>query len=261
MKRFTFFIFLITSLFFYSCNFSNTNSTETHSLQENYFDHSLSRDSIAYLKTYPILKKELASKKINIDEMEIFLRALKHEQQLEIYAKNKNESKFTFIKKYNFCVSSGALGPKRKQGDYQIPEGFYHIEIYNPLSSFHLSLGINYPNASDKILGYQKSLGGDIYIHGDCQTIGCIPITDEKIEELYTLTHLAYLQGQEKVPVHIYPFDMKKTTNHFLYQKHAQHKIFWNELRPFFLYFENHKKLPSFKIDHKGKYYSNIQEL
>ncbi len=49
---------------------------------------------------------------------------------------------------------AGTLGPKTNAGsDYQVPEGFYYINEFNPKSSFHLSLGLNYPNASDRILG------------------------------------------------------------------------------------------------------------
>jgi len=45
-------------------------------------------------------------------------------------------------------IASGKLGPKRQQGDMQIPEGFYHISGFNPASNFYLSLRINYPNPS-----------------------------------------------------------------------------------------------------------------
>ena len=49
-------------------------------------------------------------------------------------------------------MQSGTTGPKRAEGDYQVPEGFYYINEFNPNSKYHLSLGLNYPNASDKIL-------------------------------------------------------------------------------------------------------------
>lgn len=106
---------------------------------------------------------------------------------------------------YPFCASSGILGPKRKEGDRQIPEGIYYINHFNPVSNFHLSLGINYPNPSDKILSDPAQPGESFYIHGNCVTIGCIPISDDKIKELYILAVEAYNNGQVKIPVHIFP--------------------------------------------------------
>ena len=73
-------------------------------------------------------------------------------------------------------MQSGTMGPKRLQGDYQVPEGFYYINEFNPNSNYHLHLGLNYPNASDKILSDSLRPGGDIYIHGSCVSIGCIPL-------------------------------------------------------------------------------------
>jgi murein L,D-transpeptidase YafK len=99
--------------------------------------------------------------------------------------KNTSDQEFLHIKTYTVCATSGLIGPKRMQGDLQIPEGFYYIDRFNPYSNFYLSLGINYPNTSDRILGDKNNLGGDIFIHGDCVTIGCLPITDSEIKELY----------------------------------------------------------------------------
>lgn len=82
------------------------------------------------------------------------------------------------------CMQSGTLGPKRMEGDYQMPEGFYYINEFKPYSNFHLALGINYPNASDKVLSDARRPGGDIYIHGGCVSTGCIAISDQPIEEL-----------------------------------------------------------------------------
>ncbi len=112
--------------------------------------------------------------------MDILLRAYKQESELELWAKNKKDKQYTLLKTYKICASSGTLGPKRKQGDIQVPEGFYVIDRFNPVSNFYLSLGVSYPNASDKILGVKGALGGDIFIHGNCVTIGCLPISDDK---------------------------------------------------------------------------------
>ena len=142
---------------------------------------------------------------IEFPEYDLLIQAFKKEQKLEVWAKSKANSKYQHVTTYDFCMLSGILGPKRREGDGQVPEGFYHIDRFNPASNFYLSLGINYPNASDRIKGRQGSLGGDIFIHGDCVTIGCIPITTPLIKELYIMCVEAKSSGQSRIPVHIYP--------------------------------------------------------
>ena len=83
---------------------------------------------------------------------------------------------------------SGKLGPKNQQGDLQIPEGVYRASVLNPNSSYYLSIGVNYPNQNDRKRGLKKkisNLGGDIFIHGRSVTIGCVPVGDHYIEELF----------------------------------------------------------------------------
>ena len=69
-----------------------------------------------------------------------------------------------------------------------MPEGLYRVTTLNPWSRFHLSLRLDYPNAADRARNPGvpvSALGGEIFIHGDCVTIGCVPIGDEAIEEVY----------------------------------------------------------------------------
>ena len=141
---------------------------------------------------------------IDPKSLKIFIRVFKKEKVLELWAMGKNK-KFEFLKGFEICALSGNLGPKRAQGDDQTPEGFYYISRFNPNSNFYLSLGINYPNRSDRILSNAENLGGDIFIHGNCVTIGCIPITDDKIKELYLYAVEAKNCGQDHIPVHIFP--------------------------------------------------------
>ncbi len=210
------------------------------------------RDVSAYKIHYPLLKKEIARKGIDVDEIKIFLRAFKKEEILEVWISGGNE-KFQKLRTYPFCANSGTLGPKRKEGDYQIPEGLYHINIMNPWSQFHLSMGLNYPNKSDKIRSDYTSLGSDIYIHGGCMTIGCIPITDKNIKELYTLVNLSKKETS-KTPVHIFPFRMSNWNIKRNVRKFPENQSFWQELKPFYDSFENKKLIPSFYINSSGEY-------
>ena len=124
------------------------------------------------------------------------LLAFKHEQRLEVWAGDKRSS-LVRLATYPFTAMSGELGPKAKQGDLQIPEGIYGLPVLNPNSSYHLSIRVNYPNADDVARANKarppisrRGMGGDIYIHGEDVTIGCIPLGNPGIDEVFTLAAL-----------------------------------------------------------------------
>jgi len=214
------------------------------------------RVKAAYSEKWEALKAEISKKGIDASSFELFIRAFKNEEIVEIWLKSKNSSEFKLFKTYSICSSSGILGPKRKQGDGQVPEGFYQIAVFNPYSSYHLSMGINYPNASDKIIG-KGNLGGDIMIHGSCVTIGCIPLTDTYIKEVYILAVEARNNGQQNIPVHIFPTRLNEKGMTFLNDEFKDNKAlldFWRNLKQVYDYFEKNKKLPKITVNKEGKY-------
>ena len=207
-------------------------------------------------------KKELITGKLDElgiapDEVNILITAYKAEKQLVIYAKKKTESRYRKLETFDICASSGAPGPKRRQGDKQVPEGFYHIREFNPKSNFYLSLGINYPNGSDKKKSDSTAPGSDIFIHGACVTIGCIPLTDDKIKEVYLYALQAKNNGQQQIPVYIFPFVM--SDRNFSEYKTRYNGIpglinFWKNLKPGFDKFEKEEKELHFSVDDRGNY-------
>ncbi len=206
----------------------------------------------AFAEKADSVKALFTGKGLSYPPREIFLRAFKLERELDLWAKDSNCDTFTLVKTYDFCTSSGTPGPKRRQGDLQIPEGFYHINKFNPYSNFHLSLGINYPNQSDRMLGVRGNLGGDIFIHGSCVTIGCIPITDDKIKELYIIAVMAKSSGQTEIPVHIFPAKLSKSRFAELnvnYSGSPSLIAFWQNLREGYNYFEKFRKLPAIGLN------------
>ena len=118
----------------------------------------------------------------------VTLLAFKDEKMLEIWAAGES-GPHRFLARYPILAASGRLGPKRKEGDRQVPEGIYDLPILNPNSHYHLSIRVDYPSAEDiKYLdGPRNTLGGDIYIHGSSVSIGCLAMGDEAIEELFCL--------------------------------------------------------------------------
>ena len=188
---------------------------------------------------------------------EILLRAFKEERELELWAGPRGRP-LTRIKTYPICAESGTLGPKRQEGDEQIPEGFYAVNRFNPWSNFHLALGLDYPNASDRILGARGRLGGDIMIHGNCVTVGCIPIQNDPIEEVYLVAVDAQANGQARIPVHIFPARLDEAGMKALSARPGVIPpllAFWRSLQTGYQLFEKTRRPPLVTVDpHNGEY-------
>lgn len=188
-----------------------------------------------------------------VEEMgEVFFRVFKREQELEVWVREIGAGEYTLVRTYPVCETSGQLGPKRRQGDRQIPEGFYTIDIFNPQSRFHLSMRVDYPNAVDRVRGHGGPLGGDIYIHGGCTTIGCVPVTDSYIEEVYLLAASARDAGQHRIPVHIFPTRLDDDGLRWLARTHGVDHLdypFWQNLQEGYGAFERDRVLPPIGYD------------
>ncbi|MCP4553199.1 MAG: L,D-transpeptidase family protein [Bacteroidetes bacterium] len=203
------------------------------------------------------VEKKLKDKGLEIDNTNILLVAYKDNDELEIYARKKTDTVYRKLISYKICSRSGQLGPKRKQGDYQVPEGFYHIDRFNPTSKFYLSLGLNYPNQSDRRKSKASNLGGDIFIHGSCVTIGCLPMTTLKIKEIYLYAVYAKNNGQARIPVYIFPFKMTDQNFNRYKTKHKDNKDlidFWSNIKTGYDKFMKEKTEIKFRVDSNGDY-------
>jgi murein L,D-transpeptidase YafK len=191
-----------------------------------------------------------------LDQINLLIIAFKEEGILNCYIKRKSEEKYKLFKSYAICQKSGVLGPKMKMGDGQVPEGFYFISVFNPTSTFYLSLGINYPNTADRIRSNAPNLGGDIFIHGDCVTIGCLPLTNEKIKEIYWLAVNAKNNGQSKIPVYIFPFEMTtlKLTAYLSIKENLEWGSFWQSMKLGYDLFHQTKKSLLYESNVAGDY-------
>ena len=202
-----------------------------------------------------LLKAAFAEKGLTYPTRNLFIRIFKAESVLEVWARDKGE--YVLVKSYQICIMSGVLGPKRARGDWQVPEGFYEIKDFLRNSSYYLSLKLNYPNASDRLLKKNKDAGGDICIHGNCASAGCIAITDEPIKEVYWLAVQAKHNGQTSIPVHIFPARLSEPKLAILRQTYSNHPAliaFWENLKPGYDFFEKNKKLPVVQVTEKGLY-------
>jgi murein L,D-transpeptidase YafK len=224
---------------------------------------------ISYQRSFPVfndamkrkedtLMKQFEEKKLKWPARYLYIRSFKYDSQLEVWVKQDKNEQFKLFKTYRVCALAGTLGPKRMAGDYQVPEGFYYINEFNPKSNYHLSLGLNYPNTSDRMLSDSLQPGGDIYIHGSCVTTGCIPITDGQIEELYILASQAKNEGEDFIPVHIFPVSFKNQRSVDYLDRYVkqfpEYKGLSERFKQVYYYFDKHKNLPVIMVNEKGEY-------
>jgi murein L,D-transpeptidase YafK len=229
-----------------------------HSLSFKETQMQFPRVRAAYLEKEGVVHKLFDDRKAAFPPRQIFIRIFKKEQALEVWSPAITGDSLVLIATYPVCSSSGELGPKRRRGDGQVPEGFYHIMHFNPTSNFYLSLGVSYPNRSDLYFAGKHDPGGAIYIHGNCVTIGCVPITDDRIKELYLACLEARAGGQAAIPVHIFPCRMDGDGMKYLGLHHGGDKgmtAFWENMREGFAAFEKNHFPPKVTIDSKGKYF------
>jgi murein L,D-transpeptidase YafK len=157
----------------------------------------------------------------------ILIRTYKQEAEFEVWKKAPN-GEYALLKTFPMCRWSGQLGPKRKEGDRQAPEGYYSITPaqLNPNSHYHLSYDVGYPNAYDRAHG---GTGSYIMVHGDCSSAGCFSMTDKQIEDIYALVREAQSGGQKEVQMESFPF-------RFTPANMARHRLspnmpFWKNLK------------------------------
>lgn len=222
--------------------------------QETFFEEQILYPRVvdAFNSKTVSLKQEFIELGLTWPVQEIYIRSFKSEQELEIWV--KEDETFKLFKIYNVCKSSGQLGPKLKQGDGQVPEGLYYIDRFNPKSSFWLSLGINYPNKADLIRTTAADPGGDIFIHGDCVTIGCLPMTNDIMKEIYVLAVLSKSNSNNIIPVHIFPYRFGELNNIIYNTLYEGKKEFWNSLESEYQHFNQTNILRDYYINDKGSY-------
>ncbi|HMH32750.1 MAG TPA: L,D-transpeptidase family protein [Puia sp.] len=233
---------------------------QTSSYSVNFLDYQRSIPKIGDLlkRKEDTLSKQFQAKGLTWPAKYVYIRSFKYDSELEVWVKSKSSEKYKLFKTYKICALAGSLGPKRMAGDYQVPEGFYYINEFNPRSNYHLALGLNYPNSSDKMLSDLSKPGGDIYIHGSCVTTGCIPITDGQIEELYVLAAHAKDLGDDFIPVHIFPVNFRNGRsvaylNRYL-QNFSEFAGFEKNMKNAFFYFEKNRQVPMVLVNSKGDY-------
>ena len=172
------------------------------------------------------------------------IRAYKKEAELEIW-KMKSNGEYALLKTYPMCRWSGQLGPKKREGDMQVPEGFYSIAPgqMNPTSHYYLSFNVGYPNAYDRAYGRS---GGNVMVHGVCSSAGCFSMTDEQVADIYAIARDSFAGGQREIQLQSYPFHM--TAENLAKFRLDPNIDFWKDLKNGSDHFEVTKAEPSVTV-------------
>ncbi len=170
----------------------------------------------------------------------ILIRAYKKEAELEIW-KMRADGSYTHLKTYPMCRWSGQLGPKKREGDRQVPEGFYAVTPgqMNPNSQYYLAFNVGYPNALDRAKGYT---GGAIMVHGACASAGCFSMTDEQMGEIYAIARESFAGGQRAIQMQTMPFRM--TAENLAKHRLDPNMSYWREIKEGYDHFEVTKREP-----------------
>ena len=169
----------------------------------------------------------LMSEKNTTRSAPVLVRAYKKESEIELWKQNA-EGRYVLLKTYPVCRWSGQLGPKKKEGDRQVPEGFYTVTAgqMNPNSAYWLSFNVGYPNPMERAMGRS---GGDLMVHGTCSSRGCFAMTNDQIEEIYAVMREAFNGGQKSVQFQSYPFRM--TAENLARFRHDPNMSYWKNLK------------------------------
>lgn len=202
------------------------------------------RAAAAEARVRPALERDLKSAGLEFGAP-VFIRAFKEERLLELFVQSRGSGKFELFRTYPIVAASGALGPKLTEGDGQVPEGFYFVPpaAMKPDSRYHLAFNIGYPNTHDRSLG---RTGSAIMMHGNRVSIGCLAMTDGKIEEIFTLCAAAHANGQKFFRVHIFPFRMSE--ERMVRERGAKWEEFWRNLKEGYDRFEKTRIPPSARV-------------
>ncbi len=189
---------------------------------------------------------EIAAKQMD-KESPILARIFKEEAEMEIWKKNR-DGEFALLKTYPICRWSGDLGPKKREGDRQAPEGFYTITPgqMNPKSNYFLAFNTGYPNAYDRAWGFT---GSELMVHGDCSSRGCYAMTDEQIQEIYALARESFFGGQKAFQLEAFPFRM--TALNMARHRNNPNFAFWKMLKEGYDHFEASRQEPKVAVCEK----------
>ncbi|HFE47468.1 MAG TPA: hypothetical protein ENJ18_18595, partial [Nannocystis exedens] len=205
------------------------------------------REAAAFANKEAEVVSLFAEAGVDFPPKQVLFRVFKKEGDLEVWANDQVGQPMRPIATYRICAASGHAGPKTRTGDGQVPEGFYEIDFFKPRSDYYLAMHINYPNRRDRS---QRSTGSAIMIHGNCVSIGCLAMSDDRIQELWVIG-----RSLEKGRVQVHLFPQRKMQSLVDRTEDVELKEFWRSLATGKRLFDDDLRLPKkIKFDSEGRY-------
>lgn len=173
----------------------------------------------------------------------VYFRLIREQDRLEVWVKAPSGS-YSRLRNFKICSKDGALGPRQSASTGQ-PEGFYTLTAaqMRPKGVGYLGINLNWPNAYDRGRGWR---GAPSLLQAGCASGRHYGLTDQDMEEVYTIAYAALVNGQASIPLHIFPFQM--TPFRMLQIGRGPKASFWRDLEPAWRAFERTKTPPQIKI-------------
>jgi murein L,D-transpeptidase YafK len=174
----------------------------------------------------------------------IYLRLVKDQKRLEVWVKGRQEA-FVRLRAYKICGANTSSSQRRRGGSPTQPEGFYTLTANSlrPQPITYLGIDLGWPNTYDRAQGWT---GPTSLLQAGCAGEPHFGLTDQDMEEVYTLVHSALSHGQANVALHIFPFEMN--TLRMMTASRTSNTAFWRSLQPAWQAFERTKKPPQVRV-------------
>ncbi|MFN7498961.1 MAG: hypothetical protein ACK5SF_16325 [Hyphomonadaceae bacterium] len=173
----------------------------------------------------------------------VYFRLIREQDRLEVWVKASSGS-YSRLRNFKICSKDGALGPRQGASTGQ-PEGFYTLTAaqMRPQGVGYLGINLNWPNAYDRGRGWR---GAPSLLQAGCASGRHYGLTDQDMEEVYTIAYSALVNGQAAIPFHIFPFQM--TSFRMLQVGQGPKASFWRDLEPAWRAFERTKTPPQIRV-------------
>jgi len=232
------------------------------------------------------MKRRCESLGVKYPPQYVLHRAFKYEEEYEIWVGNSGSDSLKLLATLPICAVDNEPSPKLEQGDRKTPEGFYKCQILygsnlkymwvnlnndqidspgrvgGSCSSFKICL--DYPLSIDKqrtkdILKKGANPGGEICIHANCASAGCISFKNSDYLPVFLSQKHHNSTKYGRVMIHIFPFRFNSKTIESMLplaskrMKRKEVKEFWEQIKKGYTLFEKtHKPI---KVTYKkGKY-------
>jgi murein L,D-transpeptidase YafK len=173
----------------------------------------------------------------------VYFRLIRDQDRLEVWVKSPSGA-YSRLRNFKICGKDGVLGPRQSAATGQ-PEGFYTLSAaqMRPQGVGYLGINLNWPNDYDRGRGWR---GAPSLLQAGCASGRHYGLTDQDMEEVFTIAYSALINGQTSIPFHIFPFQM--TPFRMLQIGQGPKASFWRDLEPAWRAFERTKTPPQIKV-------------